>query len=171
MSNQSANSRTKDQAPPQTRRDFLASGLVAGTAVPAVAGGVAMGLRYVLPPSKKAVAELLVCRTEEIAPGESKIFDDILGSRICLLRAGLSGPIQANAAGDNAFKAFSLRCSHLGCYAHWEGGLRKFVCPCHNAVFDEDGNVVAGPPPVGLQRIEVVVRGDLVYMQVPYVKA
>jgi len=155
----------------RSRRDFLASVLVAGTAVPAALGGAAMGLRYVLPPAKAALAELLVCKLEDIAPGASKIFDNILGSRICQLRESSVPRPDQDATTYNPFKAFSLRCSHLGCYAHWEGGVRKFVCPCHNAVFDENGQVVAGPPPVGLTRIEVEVRGDLIYMKVPYVKA
>lgn len=139
--------------------------------MPVAAGGMAMGLRYVLPPAKLAVADLLVCRADEIAPGESRIFDNLLGSRVCLLRGGGAPPANADPATDSPFKAFSLRCSHLGCYAHWEGGLRKFVCPCHNAVFDENGQVIAGPPPTGLQQIPVEVRDQLVYLRVPYVKA
>lgn len=147
-------------APPSSRRDFLASVLVAGTVVPSAAGGVALGLRYVLPPSKRAVAELLVCRAEEIAPGESRIFDNVLGSRICLLRETQAPSGKENPSSVSPFRAFSLRCSHLGCFAHWEGGVRKFVCPCHNAVFDENGEVIAGPPPTGLQRLEVEVGGE-----------
>ena len=158
-------------SPTAPRRDFLASVLVAGTAVPAALGGVAMGLRYVLPPSKKALAELLMCRADEVAPGESKIFDNVLGNRICLLRDSDVPPPGETAETYRPYKAFSLRCSHLGCFAHWEGGVRKFVCPCHNAVFNENGEVVAGPPPIGLTRIAVEVRDGLVYMKIPYVKA
>lgn len=159
------------QPAPGPRRDFLASVLVVGTAVPAALGGAVMGLRYVLPPSKKAQADLLMCRAEEVAPGESKIFENVLGNRICLLRDSEVVPPGESTATYRPFKAFSLRCSHLGCFAHWEGGVRKFVCPCHNAVFNEDGEVVAGPPPVGLTRIAVEVRDGLVYMRIPYVKA
>ncbi len=156
--------------PRQPRRDFLASVLVAGTALPAGLGALALGLRYVLPPSKLATAEILVCRADELAPGETRLFD-ILENRICLLRDSDSPRRDQAAQTHQPFKAFSLRCSHLGCFAHWEGGVRKFVCPCHNAVFDEDGQVVAGPPPVGLTRIEVEVRDQLVYMKLPYAKS
>jgi Rieske Fe-S protein len=156
--------------PETSRRDFLASVLVAGTAVPAAAGAVALGLRYVLPPPKLAVGEILVCSKDDLRVGDYKIFD-ILNNRICLLRDSDVPPPGEDAASYRPLRAFSLRCSHLGCFAHWEGGLRKFVCPCHNAVFDENGKVVAGPPPVGLTRIEVVVRDQLVYMKVPYAKA
>lgn len=154
-----------------SRRDFLASALVAGTAVPAAIGGVAIGLRYVLPPSKRGTAELLMCGADDVRPGESRIFDNVLGNRICLLRDASQPPPGEDAAKWNPFRAFSLRCSHLGCFAQWEGGLRKFVCPCHNAVFDDQGRVVAGPPPTGLERIEVVVRDNQVFMRIPYVRA
>lgn len=156
---------------PPTRRDFLASILAAGAAAPVALGGVSMGLRYVLPPSKMATAELLMCRADELAPGESRIFDNVLGNRICLLRESEAPRPDQDAKTHRPFKAFSLRCSHLGCFAQWEGGVRKFVCPCHDAVFDEDGQVLAGPPPVGLTRLEVEVRDGLVYMRIPYARA
>jgi Rieske Fe-S protein len=159
------------ETPASNRRDFLASVLVAGTAVPVAAGAVAMGLRYVLPPTKMATADLLMCRADEVRPGEFRIFDNVLGNRICLLRDSDVPPPDADAKTYSPFKAFSLRCSHLGCFAHWEGGVRKFVCPCHNAVFNEDGQVVAGPPPVGLTRIAVEVRDGALYMKIPYAKA
>jgi len=158
-------------APPTPRRDFLASVLAVGAVAPVAVGAVAMGLRYVLPPTKMATADLLMCRADEVAPGESRIFSNVLGNRICLLRDAQARPAEAEPGNGWPFKAFSLRCSHLGCFAHWEGGLRKFVCPCHNAVFDDDGRVIAGPPPVGLTRIAVEVRNGMVYMQIPYAKA
>jgi Rieske Fe-S protein len=154
----------------KTRRDFLASVLTAGTAVPAAAGAVAMGLRYVLPPTKMATAELLVCDETDVRVGDYKIFD-ILNNRICLLRDAAPAPAGGEPSPGSGFRAFSLRCSHLGCFAHWEGGLRKFVCPCHNAVFDENGQVVAGPPPLGLTRVEVEVRNNQVFMKLPYAKS
>lgn len=156
-------------AAPASRRDFLASVLTAGTAVPVAAGAAAMGLRYVLPPSKLATAEILVCARDAVPIGDYKIFD-ILNNRICLLRDSDTPPPGEDPKTYSPFRAFSLRCSHLGCFAHWEGGLRKFVCPCHNAVFDEHGQVVAGPPPVGLTRIAVEVRNNQVFMKLPYAK-
>jgi Rieske Fe-S protein len=153
-----------------SRRDFLASVLTAGTAVPAAVGAAAMGLRYVLPPSKMATAEILVCDQADVRVGDYKIFD-ILNNRICLLRDSDTPPPGEDPKTYMPFRAFSLRCSHLGCYAHWEGGLRKFVCPCHNAVFDEQGKVIAGPPPVGLTRVAIEVRDQQVFMKLPYAKA
>jgi Rieske Fe-S protein len=33
----------------------------------------------------------------------------------------------------------------------------RFRCPCHGGVFDAEGNVVEGPPPRPLDRVEVRV--------------
>jgi menaquinol-cytochrome c reductase iron-sulfur subunit len=41
----------------------------------------------------------------------------------------------------------SSRCTHLGCQINWNTDQKLFVCPCHDASFDKDGKVIAGPPP------------------------
>jgi succinate dehydrogenase / fumarate reductase, iron-sulfur subunit len=51
-------------------------------------------------------------------------------------------------------------CPHLGCTVHWEGQSDQFRCACHGGTFDQSGNVVAGPPPHGLDRYESKVDGD-----------
>ncbi len=61
--------------------------------------------------------------------------------------------------------AFSNICSHLGCKVRWIDGEDQFFCPCHNAVFDRDGEVVTGPPPRPLDRYPVLVEDDQIYIQ------
>jgi len=56
------------------------------------------------------------------------------------------------------FKAMSNICTHLGCRVRWVADREEFFCPCHNGVFDKDGNVVSGPPPRPLNRYEVRVE-------------
>lgn len=53
------------------------------------------------------------------------------------------------------FSAISNVCTHLGCRVRWVSDREEFFCPCHNAVFDKNGNVVEGPPPRPLDRYEV----------------
>ena len=48
-------------------------------------------------------------------------------------------------------KVLSNICTHLGCGVRWDPDSKGFICPCHNGVFDPDGNVVAGPPPKPLE--------------------
>jgi Rieske Fe-S protein len=39
------------------------------------------------------------------------------------------------------------------------------VCPCHNAIFDYNGNIVSGPAPLPLERFEVDVRDNKVMVR------
>lgn len=56
--------------------------------------------------------------------------------------------------------ALSNICSHLGCRVRWIDDQSEFFCPCHNAVFAKDGEVLEGPPPRPLDRFEVRVQDD-----------
>jgi Rieske Fe-S protein len=58
------------------------------------------------------------------------------------------------------FAAMSNVCTHLGCRVRWIAEQGQFYCPCHNGVFDKDGNVLAGPPPRPLDRYEINVVDD-----------
>ncbi len=58
------------------------------------------------------------------------------------------------------FIAMSNICTHLGCRARWISDREQFFCPCHNGVFDKQGNVVSGPPPRPLDRYSVKVEQD-----------
>ena len=63
------------------------------------------------------------------------------------------------------FVAMSNICSHLGCRVRWVEDETQFFCPCHNAVFDKAGEVVAGPPPAPLDRFEVKVENDQLFVR------
>ncbi len=62
------------------------------------------------------------------------------------------------------FIAMSNVCTHLGCRVRWIDDREEFFCPCHNGVFDKTGGVVDGPPPRPLDRYEVKVEDDLLYI-------
>ncbi len=53
------------------------------------------------------------------------------------------------------YVAISNVCTHLSCRVRWVSAQEQFFCPCHNAVFDSEGNVESGPPPRPLDRYEV----------------
>lgn len=55
--------------------------------------------------------------------------------------------------------AFDPACTHLGCRIQYKGDQKKFLCPCHGGVFDEDGKVVSGPPPKPLVTHAVKIEG------------
>jgi nitrite reductase/ring-hydroxylating ferredoxin subunit len=62
--------------------------------------------------------------------------------------------------GEDAWAAYSQKCTHLSCavyYAHENGRLE---CPCHEGLFSvRDGRVLAGPPQRPLPRI-ILERRD-----------
>jgi Rieske Fe-S protein len=47
----------------------------------------------------------------------------------------------------------------------WEGDKSRFFCPCHNGVFDREGQVVSGPPPRALDRYDVEVMAGAIYLR------
>jgi len=60
--------------------------------------------------------------------------------------------------------AMSNVCTHLGCRVRWITDQNKFFCPCHNGVFDKEGNVVEGPPPRPLDRFKVKVEDNQLFV-------
>ena len=133
-----------------TRRDYLrilvtiSGGLLAGTV--AVAVGL-FGRR-----DEATGAEVLVAR--EIAPGESVRFN----------YPKEEDPAIAIRLADGAIVAYSSVCTHLSCTVLWNSADARIDCPCHNGMFDPlDGDVVAGPPPRPLPKIELVERQNGIY--------
>lgn len=65
---------------------------------------------------------------------------------------------------------FSPRCTHLNCPYYWDEAKKVFNCPCHGAVFDIDGNVLAGPPPRPLDRMEYVIEDGTILVSGKIIK-
>ena len=63
-------------------------------------------------------------------------------------------------AEDGSLRAFSLVCTNLACTVTWNPEKRTFYCPCHDGLFDAEGNVISGPPPIPLERLKVGTKGD-----------
>ena len=62
------------------------------------------------------------------------------------------------------FVAMSNICTHLGCRVRWIKDQDQFFCPCHNGIFDNAGSVVAGPVPRPLDRFDVKVEDDQLFI-------
>lgn len=39
------------------------------------------------------------------------------------------------------------RCTHLSCTVNWSAEAQAYICPCHDAKFGMEGEVLDGPPP------------------------
>jgi Rieske Fe-S protein len=62
-------------------------------------------------------------------------------------------------AADGSYYAYGQKCTHLSCPVYYEQTRSRIECPCHEGSFDaKTGNVLGGPPPRPLDRIEVEVR-------------
>jgi menaquinol-cytochrome c reductase iron-sulfur subunit len=53
-------------------------------------------------------------------------------------------------------------CTHLSCRVNWKADQKEFICPCHNAQFSAEGNILGGPPPRPLDRYQTKVENGTV---------
>ncbi len=61
-------------------------------------------------------------------------------------------------------RAFSQKCTHLGCVVYYDARKSEMECPCHEGHFDAaTGDVKSGPPQRPLGRIDVEVRDGVVW--------
>jgi Rieske Fe-S protein len=66
--------------------------------------------------------------------------------------------------GDRDVVSFSQKCTHLGCVVYFEAEEDRWHCPCHEGNFEtRTGDVISGPPPRPLGRIDIEIRGDEVW--------
>lgn len=122
-----------------------------------VMGGSIVGFRYLWPnvvlepPARFRAASLT-----QLVPG-SVIFD--ADRRVFIFRA---------KAGY--LYALSAICTHLGCTTRWKpGGIPGhpegvIACPCHGSVFSRKGDVLHGPAPRPLDRFQLSLEGNAIYV-------
>ena len=51
--------------------------------------------------------------------------------------------------------AVNPTCTHQGCIVDWNPDENQFICPCHNAKYASDGQVLATPAPSSLSTYQV----------------
>jgi cytochrome b6-f complex iron-sulfur subunit len=139
-----------------TRRQFflrLGNSAVAVT----VFGGSVVGIRYLWPNVVlEPPARFPVVSLEDLVPGN--VFFDAK-RRVFVFRAK-----------TGYLYALSAICTHLGCTTVWKpGGIPGhpegvIACPCHGSIFSEKGDVLHGPAPRALDRFQLSLEGDEVYV-------
>jgi Rieske Fe-S protein len=131
-----------------TRREFVRYLALASGAFAAGSVGIAAwtSLRHVNEGEPRPIVPL-----DQVAVGDAHLFrypthDD---------------PAILVRLSDDEVRAYSQKCTHLGCVVYWDGRADELVCPCHEGVFDvRTGDVVSGPPQRPLGEIAVEVRDD-----------
>lgn len=163
--------RTPDGAPPESqpkwrrdfpidaaedsfiaRRDF--SWFLLLTSGAFVAGQLWIAAQNLLRKARGRAPIREVARVADIPPGSAISFQYPDEHSSCLLLR----------LDEQQFVAYDQRCSHLACAVlpRLEEGL--LACPCHKGFFDlETGVPLAGPPRRPLPRVELEVRGGVVY--------
>ncbi|MCH8042790.1 MAG: Rieske (2Fe-2S) protein [Planctomycetes bacterium] len=157
------------------RRDFLAT-----TSNVAMAGGLLvsygtffyMAGRFLYPAAPQPKAWLFVAPVAEIAPGNSLTMIDPTGASVVIARRERTPEEEEKEPSVDEFIALSSVCPHLGCRVHWEALNNRFFCPCHNGVFDPEGNATEGPPaatspPQTLSRYPLKIDGGNLMIEVP----
>jgi Rieske Fe-S protein len=62
--------------------------------------------------------------------------------------------------GEDAYVAYSQKCTHLSCAVYYSAERNRLECPCHVGIFAiRDGSVIAGPPARPLPRVQLEIRG------------
>jgi Rieske Fe-S protein len=131
------------------RRRFLDALLTVGFVSTAAAIAYPVG-RYLVPPAsgEAATESVVAARVKTLRPNSAAIFK--FGSK--------PGIVVRTADGE--VRAFSAVCSHLDCTVQFKSDTSQLWCACHNGTYDLGGNVVSGPPPRGLEKFIVNLRGE-----------
>jgi len=136
----------------QKRRLFISRILLYSAGFFAFLLGVRHLLRYVVRRLKNKPFQLFAGRVSEMKEEvkEIKFRDELL----LIIKKG------------EKIETFSSTCPHLGCKVEWIPSEKKFKCPCHGAIFDEDGKVLSGPSPSSLKKIPTNVQDDQIMIEV-----
>jgi cytochrome b6-f complex iron-sulfur subunit len=131
------------------RRKFLDALLAFGFA--ATAAAIAYPVwRFLIPPAsgEPATESAVAGRAVTLKRNSAALFK--FGSKPCIVVR----------TADGALRAFSAVCTHLDCTVQFKSDTAQLWCACHNGMYDLGGNVVSGPPPRGLDKFTVNIRGE-----------
>jgi len=65
---------------------------------------------------------------------------------------------------ESDLKVFSNRCTHLSCRVSWKEEDQAYECPCHDARFNIEGEVIYGPPPHPLDQYAHKVEEGVLFI-------
>ncbi len=142
-----------EQPAPLPRRRFVEV-LLSGGFLATAAAFIYPVLRYLVPPKVTDLGadSVVAGKVGELKPNSGKIFH--FGSRPGLLIHTSGGE----------YRAMSATCTHLSCTVQYRDDLREVWCACHNGKYNLDGRNVSGPPPRPLERFDVHVRGEEIFV-------
>jgi Rieske Fe-S protein len=114
-------------------------------------GNVWVLIRAKLQGKAPALPVITVAKIGEIPVGGVKLFQYPQAGEQCILVR----------VGEDAYAAYSQKCTHLSCSVFYSQESRDLVCPCHEGHFSiQDGRVLQGPPTRPLPAVTLERRGE-----------
>lgn len=150
-----------------TRRDFMGvSILVMGSVIGL--GFLIPAIAYIIGPAlqrKESQEWIRLGSTSKVETGVPTLFKVKIEEQTGWIVNEEELSVYVLTDNGRDYIAMTNICSHLGCRVRWIADENKFFCPCHNAIFDERGLVVSGPPPKPLFRYNVKVEEDQLFIK------
>ena len=137
----------------KSRRNFL-SILVGSAAISFIGMLTDPVIKYLTPPKLPQVVpdNVLAGEVSKLKDNSGKIFR--FGNKPAILIRTPSGDI----------RAFAAVCTHLQCTVKYRSDLKQIWCACHNGHYNLFGKNISGPPPRPLERYDVTIKGDDIYV-------
>jgi menaquinol-cytochrome c reductase iron-sulfur subunit len=143
------------------RRSFLGGLLAVGTA--------GMGALLVIPVVRFVLHPLLAKTTEKSWSDVGKVdeFQAITApvQRLVQIeqldgwrRTVSQKPVYVTRDSAGQLVVLSAVCTHLGCSVPWIEKQDKFICPCHQAIFDPTGKLIGGPAPRSMDALPMKIE-------------
>lgn len=149
-----------------TRRKFMSTAIAAiGGLISAVVGLPAIA--YIIGPALQQKVEdwIRLGAISKVETGTPTLFKTTVERRTGWITDQEELSAYVLTEDGQTYVAMSNICTHLGCRVRWIANQQKFFCPCHNGIFDKNGNVVSGPPPRPLDRFEAKVEDGVLFIR------
>ncbi len=144
-----------------SRRDFVK--LVSGFFGTVMGAGITLpAIGYVLDPALKSGG----AREQWISLGPVDEYEIGVPKPFNFTRTQVNGWERTSSSyggfvvrqSETEFKVLSNICTHLGCRVAWDEAESAYICPCHDAAFTANGEVISGPPPRPLDEYEFKIE-------------
>lgn len=145
-----------------SRRKFLEAGFwvlagAGGLGVAGVAGKFLIGNS--LEPKPQKWVE--VGATSDLETGKVHRVTYSVKTKDAWRSAERQGVVYALTEDGRTFTVFDATCTHLGCSVQWKEEDSHFRCPCHSGQFSREGEVLSGPPPRPLVKLETKLEDGI----------
>jgi menaquinol-cytochrome c reductase iron-sulfur subunit len=174
MQNEECATCMAQKAADMSRRSFVASFVGAFAGLVATVIGAPM-LKYILYPVQTVSAARKWTEVGDVS--EFDKLDAPVTKTIALTQRDgwrevvTPQPVYVTRTAEGKLQILSPICPHLGCSVAWRENQNKFVCPCHGGQFDADGKHLSGPPPRGLDTLDVQVKDGKLQVQFQYFRS